>query len=280
MIIEARDDVLTLSGSLDKNLWPSIESAAGLLLRLHPRGILIDASGLTNITSEGAKTFLDAMAYIDRYRARIVLCRVPEGAMEVIRNIPGVRSQVPVSATCEEARTSLELAAAARERLSRTGRRAASADGKPRNVLIPLLNGYGSPKEAVALGLMLGTVSVATDPGEGRGRVPVRPNITLSYILQVPRTMPLNAPSPEEEEVARALLQSAQDALSAMDISAQTDVARTRDIDEEIIAQSLRTKADLIVITLPESSEQLDSASEEFVASLLSRAPCEVVLRR
>src|SRR5579862_2793790 len=90
MIIEARDDVLTLSGSLDKNLWPSIESAAWLLLRMHPGGILIDASGLTNITSEGAKTFLDAMAYIERYKARIVLCQVPDSALEVIKNVPGL----------------------------------------------------------------------------------------------------------------------------------------------------------------------------------------------
>lgn len=279
MIIEARDDVLTLSGSLDKNLWPSIESAAGLLLRLHPRGILIDASGLTNITSEGAKTFLDGMAYIERYRARIVLCRVPGAALDVIRNIPGVRSQVPISATCEEARTSLELAAAARERTGR-GKRATSPDGKPRNVLVPLLNGSGSPREAVALALLLGTVSVATDPEEGAGRSPLRPQITLSYILQVPRTMPLNAPSPEEEEVARAMLQEAQDALAAMEITAQTDVARTRDIDEEIIAQAQRTRANLIVLTLPESAEQADSPFEELVASLLSKSPCEVVLRR
>lgn len=280
MIIEARDDILTLSGSLDKNLWPSIESAAGLLLRLHPQGILIDASGLTNITGEGAKTFLDAMAYIERYRARIVLCRVPEGALEVIRNIPGVRSQVPISATCDEARTSLELAAAARASARRTGRRAASTDGTPRNVLVALLQGSGSAREAVALASQLGATGVADDDADGRGRTLIRPQITVSYILEVPRVMPLTAPSPEEEEAARKMLNEAEEALTAIGITAQTDVARTRDAEDEIVEQAARRKADLIVITLPEGADPADSTVDELVASLLSRAPCEVVLRR
>src|SRR5579883_1984000 len=274
MIIEARDDVLTLSGSLDKNLWPSIESAASLLLRLHPSGILIDASGLTNITSEGAKTFLDAMAYIERYHARIVLCQVPGSAMEVIRNVPGVRSQVPITETCEQARTSLELAA--RERGGRSGKKAA-ADGpgiSPRRVLVPLLRGAGSPKEAVALALQLGTMSVG-ERSDGRTRTRVPPEITAAYILQVPRTMPINAPSPEEEEAAREMLKEAEEALSVIGASAQTEVARTRDVSEEIIAQAARIKTDLIVMAFPSSADTGQEPYDELLASLLNRAPCE-----
>src|ERR1700709_2224051 len=98
MIIEAREDVVKLEGNLDKNLWPTIQAAANLLLRHHPQGIIVDGSELANCSPEGAKTSRDAMDYIGRYRARIVVCGLPECVMDVIRAVPGVRSRLPVTA--------------------------------------------------------------------------------------------------------------------------------------------------------------------------------------
>lgn len=112
MIIEAREDVVQLEGELDKNLWPTIQAAANLLLRHHVEGIIVDGSGLTGCSAEGAKTFRDAMDYIARYRARIVVCALPENVLESIRAVPGVRSRLPVTATLEEARASLKLSGA------------------------------------------------------------------------------------------------------------------------------------------------------------------------
>ena len=37
MIIEAREDVVTLRGNLLENMWPAIQAAANLLLKQHRR---------------------------------------------------------------------------------------------------------------------------------------------------------------------------------------------------------------------------------------------------
>jgi hypothetical protein len=70
MIIETRGDVVRLSGSLTKNQWLTIRAAAGMLLRDHPQGIIVDCGQLDEITEEGAKTFLEAMRDIEAAQAR------------------------------------------------------------------------------------------------------------------------------------------------------------------------------------------------------------------
>src|SRR5690348_15265981 len=109
MIIETREDVVILEGSLDKNLWPTIQAAANLLLRAHGQGIIIDCAGLTACTPAGALTLRDAIDYIERYDARIVVCSLPEHILATLRTIPGLRSKLPTTATVEEARASLSL---------------------------------------------------------------------------------------------------------------------------------------------------------------------------
>ena len=132
MIIEAREDVVKLEGRLDKNLWPTIQAAANLLLRHHLEGIIVDGGALTGCSPEGAKTFRDAMDYIERYRARIVVCALPENVMGCIRATPGVRSRLPVTETLEEARASLKLSGPG-------GVRAGGGQSAPQNILVPLL---------------------------------------------------------------------------------------------------------------------------------------------
>ena len=60
MIIETKNDVVRLSGALKKNQWLTIRAATDLLLKDHPEGIIIDCEHLTEISSEGAKTFLSS----------------------------------------------------------------------------------------------------------------------------------------------------------------------------------------------------------------------------
>src|SRR5947207_872967 len=110
MIVESYEDVVILSGPLRSNFWETIHTAIALTLKRHPTGVIIDCSGITELTPEGAETFQDAIQFVKEHeRARIVVAAVSPQAMEVLRHVPEVRSQLPVVATVEEARRSLDL---------------------------------------------------------------------------------------------------------------------------------------------------------------------------
>jgi len=272
MIIEARDDKVTLSGSMRKNLWSSIQAVAHLLLRQHPNGILIDASGITECTTDGAKTFLEAIEYIERYRARIVLCEVPEAVMTVLRSVPGVRSQVPISETCEAARASLDVASLMRHNERHHGKPLAES-GKPRLILAPILPDVTSVREALGLADALGR------PLPGQRTIKVAPaQIQIVFIIVVPRALPINAPMLEAEAWARGLIAETEALADGSQIEIKAEIARTRDIADEIAAYAIRLEAAKIVLVVPK--ELYSGGSSGLVRSVLTKAPCEVVLKR
>lgn len=261
MIIEAREDVVKLEGSLDKNLWPTIQAAANLLLRHHVEGIIVDGSGLTGCSPEGAKTFRDAMDYIERYRARIVVCALPENVMECTRAVPGVRSRLPVTATLEEARASLKLSGPG-------GVRAVAGSNAPQNILVPLLRS-DSPIAASALACRL----AKADPTQ-------KSRLHLAYILEVPRHLPLAAPLPEEEAAAAQTLDAAANAARGQGVTAEPLVTRARDAGEEIVRQAEILSASQIVLAYLPSGDPSDTLMERVTRTVLDRAPCEVVLNK
>ncbi len=261
MIIEAREDIVKLEGNLDKNLWPTIQAAANLLLRHHPQGIIVDGSELTGCSPEGAKTFRDAMDYIERYRARIVVSALPEGVMEVIRAVPGVRSRLPVAATVEEARASLRLSGPG-------GSRAVAGGNAPQNILVPLLR-PDNPQAASALACRLAKADSTQ-----------KSRLHLAYVLEVPRHLPLTAPLPEEEAAAARTLAAAANAARCEGVTAEPQVTRARDAGEEIVHQAEVLGASLIVLTYLPSDDPSDTLMERVTRTVLERAPCEVVLNK
>ncbi|MBV9850033.1 MAG: universal stress protein [Armatimonadetes bacterium] len=259
MIIEARGDVVKLEGALEKNYWPVIQAAANLLLRQHPQGILLDGSALKAVTPEGAKTFGEAMDYIERYKARIVVCSLPENVMEAVRAVPGVRSRLPVAGSLEEGRASLALA--------RSG--AARPAGRRRilhNVLVPLLRA-DSPEIAATLACRL-----AKPEGQDA-------NLHLAYILEVPRHLPLNAPLPEEEATAGGVLDAAEKWVRGQGLTPVPHVRRARDAGEEIVHQAEELGVNIIVLAYAPTTDP-DDPMPRILRTLLSRAPCEVVLNK
>jgi nucleotide-binding universal stress UspA family protein/anti-anti-sigma regulatory factor len=261
MIIEAREDVVKLEGSLDKNLWPTIQAAANLLLRHHVEGIIVDGSGLTGCSPEGAKTFRDAMDYIERYRARIVVCALPEDVMECTRTVPGVRSRLPVTATLEEARASLKLS-------GQGGSRAVVGSNKPQNILVPFLR-PDNPQAASALACKLARADSAH-----------KSRLHFAYVLEVPRHLPLTAPLPEEEADATRTLEAATAATRCGGVTVESLVTRTRDAGEEIVQQAKALEASLIVLTYLPSDDPSDTLMQRVTRTVLERAPCEVVLNK
>ena len=264
MIIEAREDVVQLEGELDKNLWPTIQAAANLLLRHHAEGIIVDGSALTGCSAEGAKTFRDAMDYIARYRARIVVCALPENVSESIRAVPGVRSRLPVTATLEEARASLKLCGA-------NGTRANGGANTPQNILVPLLR----PEHTeAASSLACRLAKAASGDGTQKSR------LHLAYILEVPRHLPLTAPLPEEEALASKALAAATDAARCEGVTANPIVTRTRDAGDEIVTQAAALEASLIVLAYQKSDDPADTLMQRVSRIVIDRDPCEVILNK
>ena len=262
MIIETRDDVVSLSGSLRKNQWLTIKAAANLLLMDHPGGIIVDCTKLDDITEEGAKTFLEAIRDIEAVHTRIVVVNLPENVFEVCKKIPGVRSQLPIARTIEEARASLRLHGRASGHANSGG---GAKTGKP--IIVPLLAG---------LDLTYGATLA------GRLARSSRSDVQLVYFLEVTRTLPLNAPLQEAEQEASEALTQAMVLAKQANANASEHVERVRNAAEGILATIKNSGAELVVIgatSQPLGGEGHDRF-EEIVEALIERAPCEVVVGR
>lgn len=258
MIIEARGDVVQLEGALDKNLWPTIEAAANLLLRLHKQGIIVDGSGLTACSPEGAKTFRDAQEYIERHKARIVVAALPESVMDVVRATPGIRSRLPIAASVDEARASLQL--------HRPGS-PESTDKVTGGILVPLLRA-DSPDAAAALACRLAKAAAP------------KSRLHLLYVLEVPRNLPLNAPLPDEEAAAARVLDAAEAVARREGVGAVRHVARTREAGEEIVHQAANLGVARIVLAYAPSADPSDDLMTRISRFVFDRAPCEVILNK
>lgn len=200
MIIEARDDTITLRGEVKSNIWPAIQAAAALLLENHPTGIILDGSGLTKITPKGAETFAHAFAYIASQNARIMVVGLTDEMLEIGKTVPGVRSQLPIAASVEEARSSLELG----ELTPRRGKARVAA-------VVPIL---GNWRRAVYFADKLAC-------GENC-------EVHLVDLIKVPRTLPLGSPLPEREAAGQQRLEEAQGLVRKTGLKSFSHVERVR----------------------------------------------------
>jgi nucleotide-binding universal stress UspA family protein/anti-anti-sigma regulatory factor len=261
MIIETRDDVVRLSGSLHKNQWMTIKAAANLLLQNHPQGIIIDCGQLAEISEDGAKTFLEAIRDIEAARSRIVVANVPENIISVCRTIPGVRSQLPIADSVEDARASLRMHNRATAPVPPGG-----AQKRASVIVVPLLAGVDL------------TYGAALASRLARGRSEVR----LVYLLEVTRTLPLSAPLLEAEQAARETLAQAVQYARQQSTTAVEHVERVRDACEGIIATLRASAAEMVVLGATSEPVGADGHDRfhQLVDTLLHRAPCEVIIGR
>lgn len=261
MIIETAEDVVRLSGSLHKNQWLTIKAAANLLLNDHPKGIIVDCGSLTEISEDGAKTFLEAMRDIEAAHTRIVVVHLPEKVMSVLKTVPGVRSQLPIADSIEEARASL--------RMHKNAVQKGANDSSKRTglILVPLVAGLDLTYGATLAGRL------------ARG---TRTEVRLVYFLEVTRTLPLNSPLLEAEQSAQDSLAVAMQLAGQVNAGATEHVERVRDAAEGIIAVLRSTGAESVV--LGATDEPLGADGHErfhhLVDTLLHRAPCEVIVGR
>lgn len=257
MIVNGKNDIVQLSGSLHKNEWLTIKALAKILLIQHPQGILIDCTELTEISEEGTKTFLTAMRDIQGEGARIVMVNLPDHVLQVVRSVPGVRSQLPIAASIEEARASLRI-----------GRKLQQAENdRPmcdNSILVPLFPGFDIDY----------AIAVAA-----RAARELKQPITLATFLVVSRSRPLGTPMPEEEGLAHRMLEQAEKVVKKLNIPYMLHVERVRDAEEGLLQLIKAHKATHVYIGAY-ADHANDEQFQRITELLLRRAPCNVGIAR
>lgn len=257
MIIEARGDTITLRGEIDRNVWPAIQAAAALLLESNPTGIIIDCSGVTGITQEGAETFADAISYITSHDARIIVAELSPELLEIGKAVPAVRAQLPVAGSVEEARAALRLV----EKAPQRGRARIAG-------VVPVV---GNWRRAVFFADKLAI-------GENC-------EIHVVELIKIPRTLPLDTPVPEMESRAQARVEEARGLVRETGLTNYSHIEHVRSEAGGLLEFAQRLRADFVVVSVDapgreEPGIEFDEAmwlaeSADFEVSLLRGSPKE-----
>ncbi len=250
MIIEAREDTITLTGLVSGNIWPAIQAAAAMLLKEHPTGIIIDCSEIEGITQEGGETFADAFGYIASHNARIVVAGLGQDQLATIREVPGVRSQLPIAVSVEEARASFKLEELKLER----GRARMAA-------VVPML---GNWQRAVfhADRLALGESC----------------EIHLLDLIKVPRTLPLGTPLTEREEAGQERLRAAEALVKKTRLKSYVHVRRVRSNSGGLGEFTFALHADFAVVSLDCGEQGTPIVEDESAMAQFPASGCEISL--
>jgi anti-anti-sigma regulatory factor len=264
VIAEAKDDVLVLSGSLTENFWETIRTAATLMLKRHPQGIVIDCSLIDEVTEAGSKTFIDALKYIESRNARIIVANVPPHVKDKLQQVLNVRSRLPFADSMEAARASLNLSDADLPNISRT------AD----IVLFPVGISWGdqyaaSTRSAQQKALIL----------SARFAQQLKAELHLVYFMEIPRALPVGTPLPGQEAEAIAIFEEAERLFKKQNIPIFRHIERVRDWPEALVKMVEEMKVETLVLSLPPAAPSPNEAQER-ILKILRKVRCEVILYR
>ncbi|MCO5297428.1 MAG: hypothetical protein M9921_11275 [Fimbriimonadaceae bacterium] len=258
MIVESYEDVIVLSGALRSNFWDTIHTAISLTLKRHPTGVIIDCSGLTEATPEGAETFHDAMDFIKEHDARIIVAAVPAPILEVLKTVPEVRSQLPIAASVEEARRSLDL-------LVEEPKKKKQAPPSTDEQVLVCLFGDDNDRAALHLGSKIADTLLA--------------RIVLVYVVLMPRDLPLQAPMPEDEELAAKAIDHGKAYLAERNINATARLERGRDLASAVQEVANEINTSHVVVPLSPDPVKME-ANQKLVRSVLEKVADIVVFVR
>lgn len=104
--------------------------------------------------------------------------------------------------------------------------------------------------------------------------------VYVVYIIEVPRTLPLDAQIDSEMKIAEELLTQAEDIAADQDYEVETDLLQAREAGPGIVDEAVERKVDLIVMGIPHKKRlgifNLGNASRY----TLRESPCAVLLYR
>jgi nucleotide-binding universal stress UspA family protein len=100
--------------------------------------------------------------------------------------------------------------------------------------------------------------------------------VHLAYILEVPRSLPLEASIPDDEALAASVLADAEDVARNYHIPVFSTVYRTRNTVDGIVKLIREAECDLLV--LGARPDEMRGLPRDLTRQLFLTAPCEVVL--
>lgn len=210
--------MIVLTGALRSNFWEAIHTAVSLTLKRHPTGVIIDCSGITEMTSDGGETFHDAIDFVNEHdHARIVVAAVPAHILEVLRSVREVRSQLPIAETVEDARRSLDLLVDDEEDVPKKKKKKRDlATRQYDRTIVAILSGDESDIELMHVTKEF----VSTLPAK----------VVLLYPIVVPRDLPLQAPMPKIEQRAVEAIDMSKTRMKEYKTAYEVRLERTRDL--------------------------------------------------
>jgi hypothetical protein len=265
VIVESYEDVIVLTGALRSNFWETIHTAISLTLKRHPTGVVIDCSGITEITEEGAETFHDAIEYVSEHdRARIVVAAVPPAVLDVLRSVPEVRSQLPIAASVADARRSLDLLVSDEHEPKK--KRKEPELREYNRTLVAVLSGDDSDEELLSVTDEL----VSTMPAK----------VLLLYPIIVPRNLPLQAPMPESESTAVKTIEMAKAHMLKTKTAHEARVEHGRDYPSLIQSVIDEVDAARVIFAFSRRSPEKMEEGLRLVGSIMHKVTRPIVIVR
>jgi nucleotide-binding universal stress UspA family protein len=104
--------------------------------------------------------------------------------------------------------------------------------------------------------------------------------ILLAYLLEVPRTLPLGAPMPQEEFKAREALELAKTIVDLHGLPSRIETLRARVAGERIAQVAREQDIDMIIVGIRPGMGLPYEAFARTVDVLMRKAPCELLIDR
>jgi len=130
-------------------------------------------------------------------------------------------------------------------------------------ILVPV-SGDEADKEAIELACRMAK--------EAKGKVYV------IYIIQVKRSLPLDAELELETRKGEEVLSRAEEVADEQDYKIETDLIQTREAGPAIVDEAIERNADLIIMGMGYRKRFGQFTLEDTVSYVLQNAPCRVLL--
>jgi nucleotide-binding universal stress UspA family protein len=132
-------------------------------------------------------------------------------------------------------------------------------------ILVPV-NGEEADKESIELACMMAK--------ETKGK------IYVVYVIQVKRSLPLDAEIESEIQKAEEVLKRAEEIADGQEYEVETNLLQTREVGPAIVDEAMEYNADLILMGMGYRKRFGQFDTGDAVSYVLKNAPCWVLLLR